>query len=160
MMEKETAPETMLPEADAEIGEADNAEEVAESELISEGESAPEDESLPTDEVDYEAIVREDLRALARDFPEMRGVKSLTELDNPYRYAELRDLGLSPREAYLATSGRRARTDTRRHLFSAVGGGSGAPASGMTRSELEKARELFPGLGDSELMGLYQKVRA
>lgn len=113
-----------------------------------------------SESVDYEAMMEDELRALKRDFPEMRDAVSITELESPIRYAELRDLGLSPREAYLATSGRRKRTDNRRHLFSAVPRGSGAPVSGMTHAELESARELFPGLGDRELMGLYKKVRA
>jgi hypothetical protein len=110
--------------------------------------------------IDYEAVIRDELQSLSAEFPRLRGISSITELENPIRYAELRDLGLSPREAYLATAGKRVLSDNRRHLSSAVPGGSGAPSCAMSRSELESARELFPGLGDGELMNLYKKVRA
>lgn len=109
-------------------------------------------------EIDYAQLVHEDLMTLGGEFPEMRGADSITELRNPLRYAALRDLGLSPREAYLATGGRKIAHDTRGHLSSAVPRGAGAPRGTMSRSELERARELFPGLGDRELMGLYRKV--
>lgn len=113
----------------------------------------------PRAEIDYAALEREDLGVLARLFPETRGLNSIAELPRAERYAELRDLGLSAKEAYLATREVR-RTDSRSHLSSAVPKSAGAPSGGMTRSELERARELFPGLGDRELQGLYKKVRA
>ncbi len=107
---------------------------------------------------DYAEIVESDLRALRAAYPELGEIKSITELENPLRYAELRDLGLSPKEAYLATGGHRRRADNRAHLSSAVPRGAGSPRSNMTHAELERARELFPGLGDAELHGLYKKV--
>ena len=112
------------------------------------------------DEIDYEALVEEDLRSLREEFPEMRDAESIISLKNPLRYAALRDLGLTPREAYLATEGRRRAADSRSHLSSAIPRATAAPGCGMSRSELERARELFPGLGDKELMGLYKKVSA
>lgn len=111
-------------------------------------------------EIDYAALVEEDLRSLAEDFPEMRNAASIASLKNPLRYAALRDLGLTPKEAYLATEGRRRPADSRSHLSSAIPRATAAPVGGMSRSELERARELFPGLGDRELMGLYKKVSA
>ena len=54
--------------------------------------------------IDYAAIAEEDLRILKEEFPELYGASDITELDDPLRYAALRDLGLSPREAYLATA--------------------------------------------------------
>ena len=58
-------------------------------------------------QTDYAAVAREDLRALKAEFPELAAIGSITELNAPLRYAELRDLGASPREAYLATAKRR-----------------------------------------------------
>lgn len=107
--------------------------------------------------IDYERVIREDLAELRSAFSELGNITSITELPNPMRYAALRDLGLTAREAYLATSERRTK-DNRSHLSSAVPGGIGTPRSNMTRSELESARELFPGLRDGELIGLYKKV--
>ena len=143
------------PEADA-LGE-ENSPEAEDIASPPEGEK---DDTGAAEEIDYEALVREDLMALAADFSEMRGAESITELKNPLRYAALRDLGLTPREAYLATGGRGSLPDGRRHLFSAVPRSAGAPACGMSRSELERARELFPTLGDKELTGLYKRVAA
>ena len=110
-----------------------------------------------TSPIDYERVIREDLLELRSAFSELGDITSITELPNPMRYAALRDLGLTAREAYLATSEARAK-DNRSHLSSAVPGGVEAPRSNMTRSELESARELFPGLRDGELIGLYKKV--
>ena len=70
-------------------------------------------------EKDYSVIEREDVEALRGEFPELSEMESITELDNPMRYGMLRDLGLSPAEAYLATSKRRRGTDNRNHVASA-----------------------------------------
>lgn len=107
--------------------------------------------------IDYDEIIRNDLRELRSRFPELSGIEDITDLENPIRYAELRDLGLSPREAYLATSERRHRTDTRRHLSSAVPKRAAMP-SGLSQSELSEARELFSGLSDAELNRLARRV--
>lgn len=108
---------------------------------------------------DYSHIIEEDLRALKRDFPELASISDITELDNPMRYAALRDLGLTAREAYLATSEHRAALrDNRAHLSPAAPRRAGAPTGGMTRSELEHARELFSGMNDAEIQALYRRV--
>lgn len=120
------------------------------------GEVISEEENDPNP-VDYERIMREDLIELKRAFSELEDITSIAELPNPMRYAALRDLGLTAKEAYLATSEIRKK-DNRSHLSSAVPGGIGAPRCNMTRSELEGARELFPSLRDGELISLYKKV--
>ena len=134
-----TAPEA-LPDGEAE-GEVTSPDESEESE------AAP----------DYDAIMQADVEELRESFPELSSLQDICELQNPLRYAELRDLGLTAREAYLATASR-ARRDNRGHLTSAVPRGAGAPRGGMSRDELTHMRELFPGLGDAELQGLYRKV--
>lgn len=107
---------------------------------------------------DYSLVIEEDLRALKRDFPELASITDITELDNPMRYAALRDLGLTAREAYLATSDRRTARDNRAHLSPAAPRRAGVPTGGMTRSELERARELFSGMNDAEIQALYRRV--
>ena len=107
--------------------------------------------------VDYEALIESDLDTLRAEFPELNGIKDITDLNNPLRYAALRDLGLSPEEAYLATAKRRAQ-DTRAHLRSAHGKNAGASISMMSQHELSAARDLFPGLSDTEIQRLYKKV--
>ena len=132
------------------------AEEVI-ADLPTEGEGDLSETEPIGEGVDYRRVMREDISELRASFSELDGITSITELPNPMRYAALRDLGLTATEAYLATSGRKTK-DNRSHLSSAVPGTIGAPRCNMTRSELEGARELFPGLRDGELIGLYKKV--
>ncbi len=118
------------------------------------------EEALP----DYATIAKEDLQALKGEFPELEGLASLLELDNPERYGELRDLGLSPREAYLASSlPKREKTipyDNRSHLRSSVPKSHGGRVDAMSISELREARELFAGMSDAEIVRLYKKVNS
>ena len=123
------------------------------------GEENDEDENDKTNvPVDYGEIEKQDLDELRVLFPHLKNTKSITELDNPLRYAALRDLGLSPKEAYLATSEPIRRYDNRSHLRSSVPKSAAAPSGILTRSELEAARELFSGLSDGEIQKLYKKV--
>ena len=108
-------------------------------------------------EVDYDAVARGDLAELKREFPELRELDHISRLDNPLRYGALRDLGLSPREAYLATQ-RVRRPDGRSHLSSAMPRGAGSPTGGMSSRQLAEARELFSDMSDVEIRSLYKKV--
>jgi len=130
---------------------ADVAEDVETSDITSDAEGSEEP-------VDYGALARADMEQLRRQFPELASKKSITELKNPLRYAALRDLGLSPREAYLATEDRPQRYDNRSHLRSSVPGGAQESQDRLGGGELEAARELFSGLSDRELQRLYKKV--
>ena len=126
-----------------------------------EGKDAPDTEDAPDAEdgpIDYAELARADMEALRLEFPELRDKTSITELKNPLRYAALRDLGLTPREAYLATSGASVRYDNRSHLRSSVPSGARENADRLGGGELEAARELFSGLSDRELQRLYKKV--
>ena len=106
--------------------------------------------------VDYELLVREDTEALRREFPELRYLKDITDLDNPLRYAALRDLGLTPAEAYMATARRSAR-DNRSHLYSAKTVSSSQKGV-MSEAELSAAREIFVGVSDADIRKLYKRV--
>ena len=148
--------------------EVEKIDEVAEDTTIEEsGDSAMETvadeveiaEKLDTPPaVDYEKIIEEDLREIRALFPEAAGIASITELENPLRYAALRDLGLSAREAYLATSERRVRRDNRSHLVDSAPKSRGSTGEVMTREELRACRSLFDGLSDAEIQSLYKKV--
>ena len=129
---------------------SESVEEVANTE-------AEETEEVAEESVDYEALIESDLNTLRAEFPELGDIKQITDLNNPLRYAALRDLGLSPEEAYLATAKRRAQ-DTRAHLRSAHGKNAGASIGMMSQHELSAARDLFPGLSDAEIQRLYKKV--
>ena len=131
----------------------DTSVEGAEADVAEDEESAAYGESEP----DYEAIIKEDIATLKAEFPELGGIEDITDLHNPLRYAALRDLGLSPAEAYLATA-KRVKTDTRAHLKSAHGRSAAPAGSAMSYAELATARELFPGKNDRELARLYKRV--
>lgn len=120
-------------------------------------ESASNVEQDEDEGVDYESLIESDLAALKAEFPELKDIGGITELNNPLRYAALRDLGLSPIEAYMATAKRRTQ-DTRSHLKSAHGRSAAAPTGMMSQYELASARELFPGMSDADLQRLYKKV--
>jgi len=108
------------------------------------------------DEIDYSLVMEEDLRELKALFPELSSCDSITSLPNPLRYATLRDLGLTAKEAYLATRG--TRIDTRSHLFGAAPRAAGSPRSAISEGELKSARELFDGISDEEIRRLYRRV--
>lgn len=134
------------PEADAEAQKNDTDADVNEN-------TAPESES----EIDYERLVSEDMRALSEEFSDGAPIK-VTDLKNPSRYGALRDLGLTPKEAYLASGGRINRIDNRSHLSSSVPRNMTAAFSEIPRAHLDMARELFSDLSDSEIRSLYKKV--
>ena len=139
-------------------GENENLQNSANSD-----DTAPAEENLETvneddkESVDYARVAAEDIAALKAEFPELSDVSDICELNNPLRYAALRDLGLSPAEAYLATAKRAPRRDNRSHL-SAIRTVSYAPQGSMTESEMAMARELFSDISDGEIRKLYKKV--
>ena len=142
---------------------APTEEEVSEElvELVGEITECDPEEALNEDEVEDGAELTDtdaELEALAQEFPELEG-EDAEELYDTKRFAELIALGLTAREAYLATARvRRAVSDNRAHLSSAVPRGAKSPIGKMSASELRAARELFAGASDKEIMRLYKRV--
>ena len=161
-----TLPDGTEPVVPADDGEEKPATEETAAPTMEETEiSAGEDPETVTktvsDTADMARMAEADLLALRKEFPEMAGADSLLCLRNPARYGALRDLGLSPAEAYLASGARRPLPqDNRAHLHSAVPSPMGGGGDGMSYGELSAARELFTGLPDSEIRRLYQRVKA
>ena len=109
-------------------------------------------------ETDYGEVIEQDLAELRESFPECRArLTGISELKDPMRFAALRDLGLSAKEAFLATGGVKRGYDNRAHLTSSVPAYAKA-AQEMPRAEYEAARELFSDLTESEIRKLYRKV--
>ena len=106
-----------------------------------------------TDEGDYIS----DLRELQNQFPALRGIESITELRHPEEYLRFRSLGLTPREALLATGEHPTDTPRAPRVTS--------PIAVRTRGEripdyyLKMAREIFGNLSDREIQALYKKVK-
>lgn len=96
-----------------------------------------------------------DLEELAGEFPESISKDALSDSE---RYKELRALGLTPAEAYLASIRRAPKFDSRSHLRTSVPRAAKSPGSAMSRHELIEARELFSGLSDRQIEDLYRKV--
>ena len=140
--------------ADVEDAKSEMSESTTDETIVEDEAEFIKDES---DSVDYEALIASDLDTLRTEFPELSGIRDITDLNNPLRYAALRDLGLTPEEAYMATAKRKAQ-DTRAHLRSAHGKSAATSIGMMSQYELASARELFPGMSDSELQRLYKKV--
>ena len=113
-------------------------------------------------EIDFADTAAKDLAALLAEVPELAGITSLTELQNPIRYGELRELGLTPAEAYYATRGRGAgrkhATADRAHLAVSVGRTASLAGARLSPAEMAEARDLFPSLSDREIEALYRRV--
>ena len=122
-------------------------------------ENAPVEEESLAEEPDYAKIIDDDIRALKEEFPELHSMTDIYELKNPARYGALRDLGLSAKEAYLASGGVRAMRDNRSHLYSSVPKSATSPLGEIPRQEFELAKEIFSDMSDSEIRKLYQKVK-
>lgn len=147
MEENDLVRETSLPSADeAENAPADEAGTAVGDEGGQEGAG-----------VDYSALARADLAELRAGFPELAELTDVSALKNPTRYGALRDLGLTPTEAYLASCGIRRAPDTRAHLTSAVPAGARV-ATEMSRRDYALAKELFSDMTDSDIRRLYRRV--
>ena len=101
-----------------------------------------------TEEVDYTG----EIESLMGEFPDV----NLGEREA--RYAELRALGLTQKEAFFASASRAPRMDTRSHLSGGMPKMARSPMGAMPRRELEAAREIFSGLSDRQIEDLYKKV--
>lgn len=139
------------------VGEANDYDERSDTALeLDTGNTASEYES--DEEAGAGISLDADLEELKREFSELSGAESITELKNPVRYAALRELGLSAKEAYLATTPRPASPDTKSHLHSSVPSSVKSPYGAMSRREMREARDLFSDMNDAEIQSLYQKV--
>ncbi len=149
MEEKDTATSeaNVTVEADEAPVAADQSEEV----------NRPDEANKP-DEVDYASVLTADIEELKATFPELRSMDNISELADPIRFGALRDLGLSAKEAYLASGGRKRSYDNRTHLVSSVPGGARSATDGISRQELDIARDLFEGMSENEIQRLYRKV--
>ena len=131
--------------------------EISLTEPEAEQSPAPEAESAQ-DEVDYAAVLGADIEELKATFPELGGMKNIDELADPVRFGALRDLGLTAKEAYLASGGKKRSYDNRTHLVSSVPGGARSAADGISRADLDMARDIFGSMSESEIQRLYRKV--
>ncbi len=142
-------------ELEAEVNTA-NCEGIEEAEFL---DTPPEVSEVEVEASETEDTLESDLDELSREFGELSGVGSISEIDGALRYGELRELGLSPREAYLATRPKQIKErSARAHLTPAAPSAVRRLSPTMPHKELKIARELFENLSDSEIEALYKKV--
>ena len=140
-------------------GEADAASDRGNNTLEddnSDSESAPGEEA-GEGEIDYAKRVEDDLEQIRKEFPTLYGINDITDLKNPLRFGALRDLGLTAKEAFLASGGAKSGYDNRAHLTSSVPKRASSGTE-MSRKEYELARDLFTDLSESEIKKLYKRV--
>ena len=156
-MENEATTEPALA-AKATENEGPDADSAAIADAPAEDTAEVED-NAEEDTVDYAALAAEDLADLKAQFPALKFLPSLAALSDPVRYAELREMGLSPKEAYLAIGGTaRRKSDNRAHLLSAVPRASALANDLPSNAEMAEARRLFSNLSDAQIHRLYKKV--
>lgn len=156
--EGEDAPDEQSSDPDEENG--------AEGEGSGDGEKAEDGSngSFP----DYDAMAKQDLEAITRAFPGI-GITDLRRIDNPGRYGALREMGLTPEEAFRATNGNRisahaaasarARSDGKAHIRGDMPAKQASAESfSLTATQLRDYRELFPGKSDKEITELVRSV--
>lgn len=115
-----------------------------------------------------EKMMAEDLAAIKEQIPGAAKYKSPTEFPHFRRFGEMRDLGLSPVEAFRAShpddvaSGvvatAKASADSKGHMTSAVPKGARDTSTTIPKGELEMYREMFPKASDKELTALYKRA--
>ena len=120
-------------------------------------EAAP--EGTPTEAaVDYARLAQEDLAEIKRLDPSYAPALHLGDLPFARRFAELRDLGLSVKEALAAASPRFDTYDGRAHLRAGAPRGARAPEGSLDRDRMREAKLLFAGLSEGEINALYRRV--
>lgn len=139
------------------VEEIEVADEPKDAEAVVDGGDAT-DADEKSDGVDYARLIEEDLATLRNEFPEVVGLETVHGLKNPVRFGALRDLGLTPREAFLASGGAVRARDNRAHLIPSVPRGVRGAADAIPRHELDMARAIFTGMSDTEIQKLYRKV--
>ncbi len=134
-------------------------EDTAENEQFPFPEEAPANEPAPIfEEVDYEALAARDLEELQALSSDFANVEHLSELPFARRFAELRELGLSVKEALYATLPTLPHASTKAHLTSSVPRTKGRSEGALSTEEMRAAKDLFYGLSEKEINSLYRRV--
>ena len=122
-------------------------------------------------EVMLQRMIDNDMNELHSLFPETKTITKFEELPNARRYAELRDKGLTPKEAYSAANPEARReavvasvkqqtiNASKSHLKSNVPIASKDTSVKISRGEMEMYRDMFPGKSDKEIIALYKKTK-
>lgn len=120
----------------------------------------------------FNAKIAADLAEVQAAYPDTKAYKSVKDFPNFKEFGRLRDLGLSPKQAYIAShpdavrqnvaaaTRQQSLNDTKKHLKPAVSKASRDNTITMTKKELAECRDLFPGMSDREIMKLYRDTKS
>ena len=120
---------------------------------------------------EFERMAAADLAGLKAIYPDLKDTKSIFDIPNFKRFGELRDKGLSLKEAYSAANPDAIRknvaeavtkqnlNESKSHLKSNVPKGTKDTALHMSKAELNTWREMFPKMSDKEIIDLYRKTK-
>ena len=108
--------------------------------------------------IDYEQLALEDLAEIKRLDPSYAPASHLGELPFARHFAELRDLGLSVKEALAAAAPRFEKADAKAHLRAMAPRGARVPEGSLDREGMKEAKLLFGNLTDAEINALYRRV--
>jgi hypothetical protein len=158
--------------------DAEGAEDGTDAESGAEGNEADtddggEDGGQPAGEEQKDAPDANALKAdgdvadINKAFPGL-GIKTLAGLKNLRRYGELREMGISPVEAFCATNAEMLQKSAEQigagkatgkaHLQSVAKKTGARAASQMTNAERRAAREMFDEMSDADLEKLYARA--
>ena len=130
----------------------------AEEKLITEEDTSFSAVDEVREDVDYAALAVSDLAEIKSLCREFAAVEQLSDLPFARRFAELRDLGLSVKEALGASLPLRESGGGKAHLKSAVPRPAYLPENSLSHEDMRKAKELFYGLSEKEINALYRRV--
>ena len=120
--------------------------------------------------IQFEETIRQDLAEIHAAYPETKAYKSVREFPQLERFAQLRDAGLSAKEAYIAShpdsvrasvataARQQARNEGKSHLHSSVPKGARDRSVVISKKQLAEYRELFPEKSDKEIIALYKQA--
>lgn len=118
----------------------------------------------------FEAKMAADLAEVHAAYPSTRGYTSVKQLPNFSEFARLRDLGVSPKQAYIAanpdavtaaaaeSARQRSMNDGKGHLKPAVRKSSKDTSLALSKKDMAMYRDAFPDLSDKEILALYKQA--
>jgi hypothetical protein len=120
----------------------------------------------------FEEKKRADLIAVQQEYPDAKKYNSVEEFPHFAKFAEMRDKGLSPAEAYLVANSKgvisnvvdstkqsaRNLSSTKEHLRSNVPAGAKDKSITISKRQMAEYRDLFPDMSDKELVALYKQT--
>ena len=122
----------------------------------------------------FDRMIEKDIAAIRQAYPEMHDLSSVREFDDPKRFGELRDRGLSASEAFLVTNraGLEAARKKQKEAAEAAAakqagkahltgdGGRSAQTSDEVPPEVRKTMlGIYPDLSEKEMKRLYRQAK-